>query len=260
VLLAELEDRYGLTKGGLGLSPPAHPDVARSPRSNSPRGPPTSWERSCAPPPGAGCSPPSGSARSLACVANELLGLRWDDFDPGAASLSVNRGLIAVAYELHETRGKTRNARRSIDLDPTTVEVLVAWRQWQRTEQAAAGIDTPAESSPTAPASRSILTRSRRFFERIARRAGVPLIRLHDRRHTHGTLLIKADVPAKVVSERLGHATPAFTIDTCQHVLPGMQADAARTFEQLLAPALPPTVNSREKTRLKRQEKTTGQR
>jgi hypothetical protein len=69
----------------------------------------------------------------------------------------------------------------------------------------------------------------------------VPVIRLHDLRHTHGTLLIKAGVPVKVVSERLGHATPAFTIDTYQHVLPGMQADAARTFEQLLAPAPPPS-------------------
>jgi hypothetical protein len=56
----------------------------------------------------------------------------------------------------------------------------------------------------------------------------------------------------KVVSERLGHATPAFTIDTYQHVLPGMQAAAAGTFEALLAPSLPPTVGSREKTRLKR--------
>ena len=71
-------------------------------------------------------------------------------------------------------------------------------------------------------------------FERIARRAGVPVIRLHELRHTHGTLLIAAGVPVKVVSERLGHATPAFTIETYQHVLPGMQADAARVFEQLL--------------------------
>jgi len=72
-------------------------------------------------------------------------------------------------------------------------------------------------------------------FERIARRAGVPVIRLHELRHTHGTLFIAAGVPVKVVSERLGHATPAFTIETYQHVLPGMQADAARVFERLPA-------------------------
>jgi integrase len=191
---------------------------------------------------------------------NELLGLRWDDFDPDAATLSINRGLIAVAYELHETRGKTRNARRSSDLDPTTVEVLVAWRHWQRTEQAAAGIDiagwvfADGAGQPIHPHAIS------QAFERIARHAGVPVIRLHDLRHTHGTLLIKAGVPVEVVSERLGHATPAFTIDTYQHVLPGMQADAARTFEQLLAPALPPSRSSREKTRLKGREKTASQR
>jgi hypothetical protein len=81
-------------------------------------------------------------------------------------------------------------------------------------------------------------------------------------RHTHGTLLIAAGVLVKVVSERLGHATPAFTIETYQHVLPGMQADAARAFEQLFAPGrLPadqPSEKSEksEKTREKRRKKT----
>jgi integrase len=78
-------------------------------------------------------------------------------------------------------------------------------------------------------------------FERIARRAGVPVIRLHDLRHTHGSLLIKEGVPVKVVSERLGHANIAFTIQTYQHVLPGMQADAARTYQQLTSP-VPPCI------------------
>jgi integrase len=45
----------------------------------------------------------------------------------------------------------------------------------------------------------------------------------------------KAGIPIKVVSERLGHATPGFTMATYQHVLPGMQAEAARTFASLIA-------------------------
>ena len=40
----------------------------------------------------------------------------------------------------------------------------------------------------------------------------------------------------KVVSERLGHAHIAHTLETYQHVLPGMQADAARTAERLADP------------------------
>jgi hypothetical protein len=60
----------------------------------------------------------------------------------------------------------------------------------------------------------------------------------------------------KVVSERLGHATPVFTIDTHQHVLPGMQAEAARVFEQLVVPGLLPADEKSEKTREKRRKKS----
>jgi len=57
---------------------------------------------------------------------NELLGLRWTDFDERKATISINRGLVAVGYELHEHRGKTPRARRQIDLDPTTLTVINA--------------------------------------------------------------------------------------------------------------------------------------
>ncbi len=168
---------------------------------------------------------------------SELLGLQWEDVDLDAATLSINRGLVSVGYELHESRGKTSNSRRAIDLDPTTVEVLTAWKAWQETERAAVGIQSAGwvfsdvAGNPIHPHSIS------QAFERITNRAGVPRVQLHDVRHTHGTLLIKAGVPVKVVSERLGHSNPAFTIDTYQHVLPGMQAEAARVFENLIADA-----------------------
>jgi hypothetical protein len=38
----------------------------------------------------------------------------------------------------------------------------------------------------------------------------------------------------KVVTERLGHSTTAYTQDAYQHVLPGMQRDAARRFRERL--------------------------
>ena len=64
---------------------------------------------------------------------------------------------------------------------------------------------------------------------------------------------IAAAVPVTVVSERLGHAAPGFTIDTYQHVVPGMQAEAARIFEQLVALGTSPETS--EKTREKRRKK-----
>jgi integrase len=43
-------------------------------------------------------------------------------------------------------------------------------------------------------------------FSRHVRAAGLPTIRLHDLRHSYATAALAANAPAKVVSERLGHA------------------------------------------------------
>jgi integrase len=193
----------------------------------------------------------------------ELLGLRWTDIDLTKGTIAVNRGIVAVAYELHVTRGKTRNARRPINLDTTTIAMLRAWQTWQHTEQHAAGIAnhgwvfTDTNGQPVHPHAIS------QAFERIAVRAGLPLIRLHDLRHTHATLLAQAGVHPKVVSERLGHANAKFTIETYQHVMPGMQADAAVVVEDLMGPPgemLLPALASTGSTRLKRRENTAEQR
>jgi hypothetical protein len=71
-------------------------------------------------------------------------------------------------------------------------------------------------------------------FARAQKGLRVTPIRFHDIRHTHATLLLRDRVPIKVISERLGHSTPAFTMMTYQHVLPGMQDDAARAFAAIL--------------------------
>ena len=62
----------------------------------------------------------------------------------------------------------------------------------------------------------------------------MPLIRLHDLRHTHASHLLMAGVNVKVVSERLGHASVSFTLDTYGHVMPGQQAEAAAAAAALL--------------------------
>jgi hypothetical protein len=59
----------------------------------------------------------------------------------------------------------------------------------------------------------------------------------------------------KVVSERLGHANIAFTTQTYQHLLPGMQADAARTVERLTQP-VPPTASDTVERRRNTRRKT----
>ena len=61
-----------------------------------------------------------------------------------------------------------------------------------------------------------------------------PVIRLHDLRHTHATLLLAKGVPVKVVSERLGHASVTITLQVYAHVMPGNQRQAADLFASLI--------------------------
>jgi integrase len=94
-------------------------------------------------------------------------------------------------------RGKTSNSRRAIDLDSTTARVLSAWRDWQQTEQAVVGLKPTSSVFTNAAGEQTHPHSISQTFNRIVKRAEVPRIRLHDLRHTHGTLLIKDGIPVK---------------------------------------------------------------
>ena len=64
-----------------------------------------------------------------------------------------------------------------------------------------------------------------RCFRRAVKAAKLPEISLHDLRHTHATLALRAGIYPKVVSERLGHATGSITLDTYSHAIPAMQEE-----------------------------------
>ena len=78
----------------------------------------------------------------------------------------------------------------------------------------------------------SVVTRN---FKKLARKAGHPGIRLHDLRHAHAAGLIKAGVHPRVVQDRLGHASAAFTMQVYGHLAAGLQGQAANAFAELMA-------------------------
>ena len=77
------------------------------------------------------------------------------------------------------------------------------------------------------------------MFDKHVKNSGLPRIRLHDLRHTHATLALAAGVHPKVVSERLGHATVAFTLDVYSHAVPALQEEAAERVASLIFKAGP---------------------
>ena len=169
----------------------------------------------------------------------ELVGLRWTDVDLARATISVRQAVVVVAYTLHLSDVKTASGRRTINIDTRTVDTIRRWRDERQKVAREPGeayddhglVFCKTDGYPIHP---ELISRT---FDRLVAKHQLRRIRFHDLRHTHATLLLKAGVPAKVVSERLGHATPGFTLNVYQHVLPGMQAEAADTFGRLLGEA-----------------------
>jgi integrase len=82
-------------------------------------------------------------------------------------------------------------------------------------------------------------------FRRLVRRAPVPVIRFHDLRHTHATLLLGEGIPVTVVSGRLGHARTSMTLDVYGHVLPAMDTQAADRFDAVVREGSPERAGMR---------------
>jgi integrase len=73
-----------------------------------------------------------------------------------------------------------------------------------------------------------------RVFKPLLRRAGLPNLRLYDLRHSFATLALRAGTPVRLVSEQLGHASVAFTLDTYGHVLEQSRSEAAERISDLI--------------------------
>ncbi len=70
-------------------------------------------------------------------------------------------------------------------------------------------------------------------FSKMVARAELPHLRLHDLRHIHATMLLKAGIHPRVVQERLGHSSIATTLDIYSHTVPGLQKAAAERLDTL---------------------------
>ncbi len=159
------------------------------------------------------------------CRKSEALGLRWQDVD-------LDKGKVSIVQTSHRVLGKgiitqppkSAKGRRAIALDPETVAVLRAHRTKQLEERLRLG-EIYEDNGLVLPGTFGVPLNpeaASRAFRRLADKAGLQGVRLHDLRHFHATALLKAGVHPKVVQERLGHATISVTLDTYSHVLPGL--------------------------------------
>jgi integrase len=165
----------------------------------------------------------------------EILELHWRDVDLDAARLAVRFALVMVDNSPTWSEPKTAKGRRSVPLPAETVAALRAHRAHQLKERLALGTGYRDEDLLFCREDSATLRPDtfERTFDRLAAQAGLPPIRLHDLRHTFATLALSAGVHPKVVSEILGHASIAITLDTYSHAVPAMQEEAATRIAAL---------------------------
>lgn len=184
----------------------------------------------------------------------ELLGLRWKDVDFTLELASVQQTFYRLGRQQIFKEPKSPRARRRIALPPDLVEELRQLRDRLEEERRQRGrCPTSACKDRNCvnwhdyglvfcqPNGRPLHAHNvtQRDFRKVLERAGLPRVRFHDLRHGHASHLLRQGVHPKVVQERLGHSTPAFTLAVYSHVLPGMQEQAARELaERLLGRAL----------------------
>jgi integrase len=168
---------------------------------------------------------------------SELLALRWQDIDFIYSQIYVHRSL----HQLKDgrfifTQPKSVKSNRTIALTPSTILMLREYHEQQKFRRDMLGsplsdddlVFSNLEGKPLRP---NTITRA---WANLASKCGLKVIRFHDARHTHASLMLKQGIHPKVVQERLGHSSIQMTIDTYSHIAPGIQEAAARRFDEIL--------------------------
>jgi integrase len=158
----------------------------------------------------------------------------------------LDRGVLAVRGSLMGTAradmtiGTPKNGKaRSVELGSIAVAALSEHRARQLEERKVIplrgelGLVFCTEWGEYLPTNTIVLA-----LHRVLARAGLPVIRFHDLRHTAATLMLREGVHPKMASEMLGHSTVAITLDLYSHITPTMQRQAADAIDRALTDPL----------------------
>jgi integrase len=169
-----------------------------------------------------------------------VLGLRWSDIDLEAGTVTIRSTRVRFGKTTVTSTPKTARGNRTIAVGPVVVSALRAWRRQQAADRLLMGagwrnsdnlLVTIADGSAPNPEAFS------NTFGKLVKAAGLPMIRLHDVRHSYATAALASGVPVKVVSQRIGHADVGVTLKIYAHVMPGDDAYAATRADELLTMA-----------------------
>jgi integrase len=169
----------------------------------------------------------------------ELFGLKWTDLRWQSSVLHVQRQARRVPGRKWEfLEPKTSAGRRMITLGQGVLRVMQQHKARLTIHKAVAG-DRWGEHDlifPNRVGNPGDPSNLRKDFLTLLVKAGLPIIRFHDLRHTAASLMLNNGIPTIVVSKRLGHAKPSTTLDIYGHLYHEKQEEAARLMDELVTP------------------------
>jgi integrase len=169
-------------------------------------------------------------ALSTGLRPSEYLALRRGDFDPERSTLTVVRTVERTQGQWKFAETKRPRSRRTVMLPAEVADLL----KEHILSNSLTSDHLLFENSARGPIHERNLVQ--RWFKPLLRRAALPDIRLYDLRHTFATLALREGVPARLVSEQLGHASVAFTLEVYGHLLEESRAVSATRLSEVLFP------------------------
>lgn len=167
----------------------------------------------------------------------ELLGLRWTDVDFASSIIRIEQARVVTNGKVIISTPKTEAGQRGISIDSGTLIELAELKNRQEAWFGSMG-SFGTEYVATRPDGRPIhpLAFTRRF-QTTASKAGLPVMRLHDGRHTSANLALQHGVPLTVLAGRLGHSKPSTTLDIYGAFLPSADRMAADVLGRIVSSA-----------------------
>jgi len=168
----------------------------------------------------------------------ELCSLTWRHLDLATGQLRIEQTVVTTTRSGLIVKDTKNHSRRVVMLDPDTVHALEGHRCRATGLAKACGVELnehgflftsdPRGLSPWNPDTVSS------HWAAIRRAIGAPTLRLHDLRHFQATMLLKAGVPVKNVSARIGHRDASTTLNIYAHKLEDVDSASAELIGRLL--------------------------
>lgn len=166
----------------------------------------------------------------------ELLGLRWQDVDLDAHTITVRQTSNYIPERgVYVDTPKNESSVRPLLLSTPAVLMLLEYQRWQDAQREALGdawadkdgrVFTTDTGKPIFPDSVT------QWFSKFVKRSGLPKVTVHSLRHTYATLMIADGVPLVAVSKQMGHAQTSTTANIYAHAIASAQAKAMETFDR----------------------------